>query len=374
MKNTIGTHVICTIFGESHGDAIGVCLDGLPAGIKIDTEFMNAQLEKRKAKGTISTQRHERDEAKIISGVFEGYTCGTPLTILIENHDMRSRDYAATKHRLRPSHADYSADEKYLGYQDYRGGGHFSGRITAPLVAAGAIALQVLKEQGIEIGTHIEQCHGVRDDAFALREAMIQAQLNALSDRDFPVLNEEAGAQMHSVIAQAAKEGDSVGGVLESAIIGLPAGIGEPFFDSLESVLAHYLYSVPAVKGVSFGLGFHFADVYGSQANDPICYDHGKVGTKTNHNGGINGGISNGMPILIHTCIKPTPSIYKTQETIHRISHEAELLQIQGRHDPAIIHRACVVIDSVLALAILDLCIERYASLSIQANRKEEQL
>lgn len=374
MKNTIGTHVICTLFGESHGEAIGVCLDGLPAGIRIDTAFIKAQLEKRKAKGRISTRRHEADEAKIISGVFEGYTCGTPLTILIENHDMRSQDYASTKFRLRPSHADHSGDAKYLGYQDYRGGGHFSGRITAPLVAAGAIALQILNDQGISIGTHIERCHGIADDVFEEKEAAIKVQLDTLANREFPVLNEAAQAKMRSEIEQAAAMGDSVGGILESAVIGLPAGVGEPFFASLESVIAHYLYSVPAVKGVSFGLGFGFADVYGSQANDAIVFAQDRIQTKTNHNGGINGGISNGMPILIHTCVKPTPSIYKAQETIHRLSHEAEILRLEGRHDPAIVHRACVVIDSVLALAVLDLYMERCASLAIQANRKEESL
>ncbi len=374
MKNTIGTHIICTIFGESHGDAIGVCLDGLPAGIQIDMEFMKAQLEKRKAKDRISTQRHEKDEVRIISGLFEGYTCGTPLTIMIENQDMHSADYDATKYRLRPSHADYTADEKYLGYQDYRGGGHFSGRITAPLVAAGAIALQILKDHGIMIGTHMEQCHKAKDTLFEATNQAIKLQLETLANKEFPTLNEDAEAAMRSVIEQAAQVGDSVGGILESAVIGLPAGVGEPFFDSLESVIAHYLYSVPAVKGVSFGFGFAFANAYGSQVNDAILFDQNKVQTKTNHNGGINGGISNGMPIIIHTCIKPTPSIYKEQETIDRISHEAQILQIQGRHDPAIIHRACVVIDSVLALAILDLYMERCASLSIQAKRKEENL
>lgn len=374
MKNTIGTHVICTIFGESHGAAIGVTLDGLPAGIRVDQAFMRAQLEKRKAKGNLSTQRHEQDEARIISGLFEGYTCGTPLTVLIENHDMHSQDYAKTKDRLRPSHADYSADEKYLGFQDYRGGGHFSGRITAPLVAAGAIALQILNEQGIQIATHIQNCHGVEDEVFALDQEAIQKQIDALKTKEFPVLSDQSEAQMKEEIMQAAQMGDSVGGILESVIIGLPTGIGEPFFDSMESVIAHYLYSVPAVKGVSFGLGFSFASLLGSQANDPIIYDQGKVKTKTNHNGGINGGITNGMPVSIHTCIKPTPSIYQPQETIHKQTHLKEILQIQGRHDPAIIHRACVVIDSVLALAVLDLYMQRCATLSIQSNRKEEQL
>lgn len=374
MKNTIGKHIGCTIFGESHGSAIGVTLDGLPAGIKLDFDFLYGQLEKRKAKGRISTQRHEADQPKIISGVFEGYTTGSPLTILIENQAQHSPDYEKTKHRLRPSHADYTADEKYLGFQDYRGGGHFSGRITAPLVAAGAIALQILKEQGIVIGSHIEACHGIKDQALPNEIKKLNEQLTMLQEQDFPVLDEQAKAQMSKEIEQAAAQGDSVGGIIESAIVGLPTGIGEPFFDSVESILAHYLYSVPAVKGVSFGLGFDFADLYGSEANDPIICENGTVSTTTNHNSGINGGITNGMPVLVHTCIKPTPSIYKPQRTIHKDTHVAETLVIQGRHDPAIIHRACVVVDSVLALGILDLYMERVAVLSLQSNRKEEQL
>lgn len=374
MKNTIGNHISCTIFGESHGDVIGVVLDGLPAGIAIDMEHLQSQMEKRKAKGRISTQRHESDEVHITSGYFEGKTTGTPLTILIENKAQHSQDYTKTKCRLRPSHADYSADEKYLGYQDYRGGGHFSGRISAPLVAAGAIAIQILQSYDIHIGTHIENCHGVQDDAFSEDLETLETQIKRLNTLEFPVLNEEKAIAMRNEMESAANQGDSVGGILESAIIHLPTGIGEPFFDSVESVLAHYLYSVPAVKGVSFGLGFGNALLYGSEANDAIIVKDQCVRTKTNHNAGINGGITNGMPIIIHTCIKPTPSIYKEQKTIDKDTHEPVTLTIQGRHDPAIIHRARVVVDSVLALGILDLLMERFATLSIQRNRKEEIL
>lgn len=373
MKNTIGTHVCCTIFGESHGSAIGVTLDGLPAGIAIDFAFLQNQMEKRKAKGRISTQRHEADEVQIISGLFEGRTTGTPLTILIQNCSQHSQDYEKTKNRLRPSHADYTADEKYLGYQDYRGGGHFSGRITAPLVAAGAIALQILKEQGIAIATHIEACHGIQDEPFAQDPRQLSKQLTQLQDASFPVLNATKAEAMRKEIETAANNGDSVGGILESVILHVPTGLGEPFFDSIESILAHYLYSVPAVKGVSFGLGFGYAQCFGSEANDPIICKDGIVSTSSNHNGGINGGISNGMPILIHTCIKPTPSIYKEQQTIDKQSHEPQCLIIQGRHDPAIIHRASVVVDSVLALGVLDLLMERNGCLSIQHHRKEEK-
>lgn len=366
MKNSIGNNIKISLFGESHGEAIGVIIDGLAPGIALDLDFIEAQMEKRKAKGKISTQRHEADKIHIVSGFFEGHTTGTPLTILIQNTSQRSNDYEKTKDRLRPSHADYTADVKYLGYQDYRGGGHFSGRITAPIVAAGAIALQILKTKGITIGTHIEKLHGIYDDSFASNEAKLQTQLTELEQSDFPVLNSIQGEKMVKEIEQAAHMGDSVGGILESVILNMPAGIGEPFFDSLESVIAHYLYSVPAVKGVSFGLGFGFADLYGSEANDAISYKDGKVVTETNNNAGINGGISNGMPIRIHTCIKPTPSIYKEQDTINKTTHEKEKLIIQGRHDPAIIHRARVVVDSVIALAVLDLYMEQAATLSMR--------
>ncbi len=372
MKNTIGRHVCCTIFGESHGSAIGITLDGLPAGIAIDEQFMLEQMDKRKAKGRISTQRHEADLPKIISGVFEGYTTGTPLTILIQNNDQHSSDYEKTKNRLRPAHADYTADVKYLGYQDYRGGGHFSGRITAPLVAAGAIALQILKNQDIHIASHIIKCHTVSDDAFAQSEDQLKAQIQALRSTSFPTIREEAQIAMIKEIEAAAANGDSVGGIIESAVINVPAGIGEPFFDSLESIIAHYLYSIPAVKGVAFGLGFGFSEHTGSEANDSIAFENNRVVTKTNNNGGINGGISNGMPIMIQTCVKPTPSIYKEQDTINKATKQAEKLIIQGRHDPAIIHRACVVVDSVLALAILDCMMERSAVLALQNKRKED--
>lgn len=365
MKNTFGNQLCVTIFGESHGEAIGVVLDGLAPGIQLDMDFIKGMMEKRKAKGRISTQRKEADELHIVSGYFNGYTTGTPLTILIENTNTKSHDYEKTKNRLRPSHADYTADEKYQGYQDYRGGGHFSGRITAPLVAAGAIATQVLKQKGILIGTHMLQCKDVQDRTFAKEEAVLAKEIEQVNALQFPVLDETASEAMHACIEESANMGDSVGGILESCILNVPAGIGEPFFDSIESHLAHLLFSVPAVKGIEFGLGFGFADKYGSEANDALCYDTA-VKTKTNNNGGINGGISNGMPILLRTVIKPTPSIYKEQDTIDRVTHEACKLTIEGRHDPAIIHRARVVVDSVLALGILDLIMEREATLAMK--------
>ena len=286
------------------------------------------------------------------------------MTILIENTNTRSNDYEKTKYRLRPSHADYTANEKYMGWQDYRGGGHFSGRITAPLVAAGAIAMQVLKEKGILIGSHIQKSRTIQDIPFSDDTEELQAQIERVNTMDFAVLDTEAASAMKAMIEEAANEGDSVGGILESCILNVPAGLGEPFFDSLESTLSHLLFSVPAVKGIEFGLGFGFADIYGSEANDPITYDNG-FHTATNNNGGING-ISNGMPIRIRTVIKPTASIYKEQNTVDLKTHEAVKLQIQGRHDPAIIHRARIVVDSVLAIGILDQLMERSATLTMK--------
>lgn len=365
MKNTFGHNFSVTIFGESHGEAIGAVIDGLAPGIPLDMEFINSVMDKRKAKGRISTQRKEADEIHIVSGYFNGYTTGTPLTILIQNTNTRSKDYEKTKNRLRPSHADYTAQVKYQGYQDYRGGGHFSGRITAPLVAAGAIAMQVLSSKGIMIGSHILNCKGVKDDAFASDVKTLEAQIQQMNSVDFAVLKEQATIDMRAIMEEAASNGDSVGGILESCILHVPTGIGEPFFDSIESTLSHLLFSVPAVKGVEFGLGFEFANLYGSEANDALIYtDH--METRTNNNGGINGGISNGMPIRIKTVIKPTPSIYKEQDTVDLASKEAVKLSIQGRHDPAIIHRARIVVDSVLALGILDLIMEREATLAMK--------
>ena len=365
MKNTFGNLFQVTLFGESHGEAIGVVVDGLPAGIALDMDFINAQMEKRKAKGRISTQRKESDELHIVSGYFNGYTTGSPLTILIQNTNTKSKDYADVKYRVRPSHADFTANEKYNGFQDYRGGGHFSGRITAPLVAAGSIAMQVLKSKGIEIGTHILQCKDIKDRPFSQEETLLSEDIKAINEKEFAVLDEKVAKEMHTYIEGIASQGDSVGGILESCILHVPTGIGEPFFDSIESRLSHLLFSVPAVKGVEFGIGFEFANLCGSEANDAFYFD-GRVKTKTNHNGGINGGISNGMPICIRCVVKPTPSIYKQQDTIELGTNKEVKLTIEGRHDPAIIHRARVVVDSVLAIGLLDLMMEKEATNSMK--------
>ena len=358
MKNTFGNSISITLFGESHGAQIGAVLDGLAPGVRIDEDFIRTQLDKRRPVGKISTARHEADDFRIVSGVFEGKTTGTPLTILIPNTAQHSKDYTATRSLVRPGHADYTAYAKYHGYEDYRGGGHFSGRITAALVAAGAIVISALREKGIVIGTHIQSCAGIKDAAFD----DIKTDIEKLNSLDFAVIDNDRGEAMKAAIEAAANDGDSVGGVLETAVLGLPAGVGEPWFDTVEGVLSHALFSVPAVKGVQFGDAFEMVNGKGSDYNDSYYISDKEIKTTTNHNGGINGGITSGMPILFRCAVKPTPSIFKAQDTVDFMKRENSVLELKGRHDPAIIHRARVVIDSVTALAVADLLAMRYGT------------
>ncbi len=358
MKNTFGNSIAITIIGESHGKMIGAVIDGIPSGITVDDDFIKMKLAKRKAKGNISTARRETDEYNIVSGAFNGVTTGTPITILIGNNDTKSKDYSLMRDTPRPSHADYTANVKYSGFQDYRGGGHFSGRITAALVAAGALIEAALRKKGVYIGTHIKKLGGQDDRDFD----DYSFDFNILDSGCFPVLNEEAGRKMTEAIKHAAEKGDSMGGVLESAVIGVPPGVGEPFFDSFEGELSHILFSIPGIKGVEFGAGFRFADMYGSEANDEFCIVDEKICTKTNNNGGINGGISNGMPIIFRTAVKPTPSIYKEQNTVSLSKCENTTLKIEGRHDPAIIHRVSAVQDAAAAIAIADMLTIKYGT------------
>lgn len=357
MKNTFGTSVAVTLFGESHGPEIGAVIDGLAPGLPVDEAFIAAQLTLRRPAGRIATARQEADAFRIVSGVFEGRTTGSALTVLIPNADTRSGDY--TRGPARPGHADYAAFAKYHGYEDYRGGGHFSGRITAALVATAAVVIPALRAKGILIGTHVARCAGTDDAPFSEDLAADLEKLNSLS---FAVLDESKGAQMREAIENAASKGDSVGGILETAVLGLPAGIGEPWFDTVESVLSHALFSVPAVKGVEFGSGFALADMTGSQANDPLRMRNGSAYTTTNHNGGVNGGITNGMPLLFRCAVKPTPSIALEQQTVNPLTGEETILAVKGRHDPAIVHRARVVVDSVTALALCDLLALRFGT------------
>ena len=357
MKNTIGSNVSLTLFGESHGVGIGAVLDGIAPGIEVDEDFIRFQLSLRRPMGKISTPRVEEDIFQIQSGVFEGKTTGTPICIVIPNENTKSKDY--NRNLMRPGHADFTAYQKYHGFEDYRGGGHFSGRITAGIVAAGAIAISALKKKGIYIGTHILSCAGIKDNGFADYEKDIAS----LNEKTFAVLNDDAAERMQENIIKAKAEADSVGGILETAVIGLPEGVGEPWFDSIESMLSHGLFSIPAVKGVEFGGGFALSETRGSQANDSFYFDdNGKVKTKTNNNGGINGGISNGMPVIFRSAIKPTPTIGKAQETVDILKGENAVLSSGGRHDPCIVHRARVVVDSITAIILCDILSGRFGT------------
>ena len=353
-KNTIGEALTLTLFGESHGTHIGAVLDGLAPGITVDEADIRHALDMRRPSGKISTKRRESDEFSIISGVYNGRTTGTPLCIIIKNENAQSRDYEYGP--ARPGHADYTAYMKYHGFEDFRGGGHFSGRVTAAIVAACAIVRAALKKKGITVGTHISSLCSIRDRGFINYEEDIELLYN----RPFPTLMEEAEEQMRSAAERCADLGDSLGGVLETAATGIPAGVGEPFFGTVEGELARAIFSVPAVKGVTFGMGADFANVFGSEASDTMRYENGNVVFDKNNNGGVNGGITNGAPILFKTIVKPTPSIFKPQQTIDFVQKENIIHTVKGRHDPMIIHRARAVVDALTALTLADLLTVRY--------------
>lgn len=362
MKNTFGNAVSLTIFGESHGPAVGAVLDGLAAGLPVDEAAIAAALDRRRARGDgLSTARTEADEVEFLSGVYEGHTTGTAVTLMIRNLNTRSGDYAKTAGLLRPGHADFTAHAKYEGWQDARGGGHFSGRLTAASVAAGALCETVLRQLGVRVCTHIAACAGVEDAPLSSAAGLA---LPEPAPGHFALLDPGREAAMQEAIRAAGRDGDSVGGILETIVTGLPAGIGEPWFDSVESELAHLMFSIPACKGLEFGAGFRFAGMRGSEANDPFTMRDGRVVTATNRNGGVNGGIANGMPIVLRTAVKPTPSIYKRQDTVDYPARADASLQIAGRHDPCIVPRAAVVQNSLVAFGILDLLTVRYGTLA----------
>ena len=358
MKNTFGNAVSMTIFGESHGPAIGAVLDGLAAGLPVDEAAIAAAMDRRDG---LSTARTEADAVEFLSGVFEGHTTGTAVAMIIRNQNTRSGDYAKTADLLRPGHADYTAYAKYEGYQDARGGGHFSGRITAASVAAGALCETVLNSLGIRVYTHIAECAGVKDAPLSSSAGLLMPEPQP---GHFALLDASKEAPMQEAIRTAGSEGDSVGGVLETIVTGLPAGIGEPWFDSVESELAHLMFAIPACKGLEFGAGFAFAAMRGSEANDPFTMQNGRIATATNKNGGINGGITNGMPLVFRTVLKPTPSIYKQQHTVDYLAKQDADLQIKGRHDPCIVPRAAVVQNTLAAFGLLDLLTVRYGTLA----------
>ena len=358
MKNTFGQSMTVTLFGESHGPYIGAVLDGLAPGMEVDEDFIRHQLNLRRPSGKISTSRVEQDEFILASGVFNGKTTGTPLSVLIPNLVQHSADYENRPRIARPGHADYTASVKYHGYEDYRGGGHFSGRITAAIVAAAAIVIPALKKKGIRIGTHIKSCGNITDREFS----DYAEDISFLSETNFPVLDEDTAGRMRQMMEEVAALGDSVGGVLETVVTGMPAGVGEPWFDTVEGRLSYAMYSIPAIKGVQFGDGFDLVNNKGSEYNDALYMNGSDVATKTNHNGGINGGITNGMPILFRCAVKPTPSIYKEQDSIDINTKTDAKLKIEGRHDPAIIHRARIVVDSMTALTLYDMLTVRYGT------------
>lgn len=358
MKNTFGSSVSLTLFGESHGPAVGATLDGLGPGLPVDEERVARLLARRRPSSGADTARREPDAFQFLSGVYRGKTTGTPLSILIPNVQQHSGDYDALRGVARPAHADYAARCKYHGFEDGRGGGHFSGRVTAALAAAGGVLLPALEGLGIVLGTRVRRCARVDDRPFG----DLAADLALLEKASFPVLDEERGKEMLAAILQAKEARDSVGGVTETAVLGLPAGLGEPWFDSVESLLSHALFSLGGVKGVEFGSGFALADCMGSEANDPFRIREGRVFTVSNHNGGVNGGVTNGMPLLFRCAVKPTPSIAREQQSVNFETGENVTLRIQGRHDPAIVRRVCPVIDSVTALTLCDLLAQRYGT------------
>lgn len=359
MKNTFGNSLSVTLFGESHGEAIGAVIDGISPGICVNKEFIKKQLSRRRPSSPLDTARREPDNYRIVSGVFNGKTTGTPICIIIPNENTKSSDY--TYGLARPSHADYAAYCKYHGFEDFRGGGHFSGRLTAALVAVGGILIPALERLGIKLGTHILECGGVKDAAFGDGAAgNISDDISLLYNAAFPVIDYECGCEMAEQILKAKNDCDSIGGITQTAIVGLPAGLGEPYFDSVESMLSHALFGIGGIKGIEFGLGFGFADGRASELNDRLRMVNGRVITETNNNGGINGGITNGMPVVFQCVVKPTPSIFKEQETIDFIKGENTGLTVSGRHDPAIIRRICPVIDSVTAIVVADMLVGKY--------------
>ena len=358
MKNTIGTSVSLTVFGESHGSAVGAVLDGMAPGIPVDEDFIRFQLGLRRPAGKISTPRVESDNFVIQSGVFDGKTTGAPICIIIPNENTNSKDYDEIRYKLRPGHADFTAYEKYHGFQDYRGGGHFSGRVTAGIVAAGAIAIAALKGKGIFLGTHIMECAGISDRPFG----NMTEDIKALNGKSFAVLDDIKGEEMRRRITEVRAAGDSVGGVLETAVTGFPGGAGEPWFDSVESLISHAVFGIPAVKGVEFGGGFSLCDIKGSEANDSFYTDGERITTLTNNNGGINGGITNGMPIVFRTAVKPTSTICKPQKTVNIKDKSNIEFSAKGRHDPCIVHRARVVIDSITAVVLCDILAGRFGT------------
>ena len=363
MSSSWGQYLKLSLFGQSHGEAIGVTLDGLPAGMEIDMPRLLAEMARRApGQSLLTTARKEADAPEFLSGVLNGRTTGQPICLVIRNTNQHSRDYGDGVDLVRPGHADYTGHVRYFGFEDWRGGGSFSGRLTAPIVAAGALCSQWLESHGVSIACHVQQLGSVRDASFM--DCDPAADYSYMKQMHLPVLNPDMDKQMEQEAMQAREGGDSIGGVLECMITGLPAGLGAPFFDSVESTISHLLFSVPAVKGVEFGEGFGFAAMKGSEANDSFRMEEGRVVTTTNHSGGVNGGITNGMPVIFRCVIRPTPSIGKEQQTVSLRTGEDAVLAVKGRHDPCILPRAVPVIEAMAAIAVMEMWKERAACLT----------
>ncbi len=358
MSSSFGNMIKVTVFGQSHSGAIGAVIDGLPAGITLDTDRIERFMSRRApGKNALSTARNEADIPEIVSGLVENVTCGAPLCAVIRNSDARSRDYSKLRDLPRPMHADFAAAVKYHGANDIRGGGQFSGRLTAPLCFAGAVAIQLLEKAGVFVGAHIAEAAGISDDLFDPVNVS-REELLTVSQKDFAVISDEKGEMMQKEILAAKAEGDSVGGIIECAVTGLCAGIGEPIYDGIENRIAAAVFGIPAVKGIEFGVGFAAARMRGSEHNDPFVMQNGEIKTLTNRHGGILGGISSGMPILFRAAFKPTPSIARRQQTVSLSKKENFPLVIEGRHDPCIVQRAVPCVEAAAAVVILDLLIE----------------
>lgn len=351
MSSSYGENIRLTIFGQSHSAAIGMTLEGVPAGETIDEEKLNRFLERRApGRNNYSTQRKEADKAEFLCGIVNGVTCGAPITAIIRNTDTRSKDYEQLKYIPRPGHADYTAGIKYGGHRDHAGGGHFSGRMTAPLCIAGGICKQILEKEGICILSRISSVGDIEDNG------VLEAPT---SEKDFPVVNDEQGQKMRELIDRVRENGDSVGGTIECVITGLPAGIGDPMFDGMENRIAHIVFGIPAVKGIEFGAGFAFAEMAGSESNDPFIIRDGKIITETNNCGGILGGITNGMPLTFRIAVKPTPSISAKQKSVNMKTMQETELSVTGRHDPCIVPRAVPCAEAAAAIAVYDALLAR---------------
>ena len=359
MGSVFGKNIKLSLFGESHGEAIGCVIDGFPHGIKIDNDFIESEMERRRAKNpSVSTTRNEKDKVEILSGLLENKTTGMPIAAIIRNENKRSGDYSNLKIMPRPSHSDFTAMIRYQNYNDIRGGGHFSGRLTAPLVFAGALCKSALKEKfNINIAAHIKQIYNIKDKYPNGKLPSYKEFINNYK-KELSVFDNNAMNEMIKMIKDAKMNMDSLGGIITAVAFNVPAGFGEPFYSSIESRIAESMFGVPAVKGVEFGLGFDFVNYKGSECNDTYTIKNNKIKTKTNNNGGILGGISNGMPIVVNVAIKPTPSIAKEQLTLNIKTKKEDKLIIKGRHDPCIAVRAVPVLEAALSIALLDLCIE----------------